>query len=116
VGNGPTPVMPTLDWLSCTDHASCQMASAARVPGGESMDRDAALRILGLRDEVHPDDVYAYVITDPAIVALSRAVNREHYGHPSWTATVEGAGTLVVLDFRPVLAESGIDPTDPGKP
>lgn len=80
-------------------------------------DAAAALRLLGLRREVHPRDVIAWAYRDQAAADGWAASNRVHYRHESLgTALVEGAGVVGVTDLRPMLTAHGCPVTDPARP
>jgi hypothetical protein len=84
----------------------------------KQVDGGAALRLLGLRDRVHPIDVVAFAYRDQAAADAYAASNAEHHGLASLgTAPCDG-GVVGVLDLRPALAEYGrsYEPADPRKP
>lgn len=75
-----------------------------------------ALRLLGLRDRVHPLDVIAFVYRDQAAADAWAASNADHYGHPCLGTIPVDGGVLGVLDLRPALAREGVGPKDPAEP
>ncbi len=78
-------------------------------PAGE------AVRIMGMREQIHPADAYATLLPTISDAEVWRAANEAHYGHPGWVVPIEG-GAVQVIDLRPMLAESGVEPTDPALP
>lgn len=107
--------MASITAWHCAEHTAClrlrtiRPPPGKRFPGGEA----AALRHLGLRDQVHPIDVWATVYLDPEAARVYAAADFAHFGHPTWTAPVEGGGTLVVIDLRPGLIAHGAKVADP---
>jgi hypothetical protein len=85
------------------------------------VDTAAALRLLGLRGQVHPRDAYAFTYRDQAAADAWQAATLDHHGVPSLgTAAVDGA-VVGVYDLRPALARlAGLPPaavaTPPGLP
>ncbi len=75
-----------------------------------------ALRVLGLRDEVHPANVSAYLADSREWVDLSARANLETYGHPSFEPREIEGGWLHVLDLRPAIRKAGLTPTDASLP
>lgn len=80
------------------------------------VDNAVALRIIGMRADVHPDDVFAACHSSVEAARASAAANREHYGHPTLAITPVDGGVLTVVDLRPSLRERGCGPTDPALP
>lgn len=76
-------------------------------------DADTALRLIGLRDQVHPDDVFASVYPTREAADVFAAANLADYGHPTLATVAVDGGWLGVIDLRPCLAACGIAPTDP---
>lgn len=76
-----------------------------------------ALRLLGLRHQVHPRDVVAWAYPDRGAADAWADSNWEHYRHPRLGCLpVEGAGVVGVTDLRPELAAHGCEATDPALP
>jgi hypothetical protein len=102
---------------NCDEHQSCRDVAALLI--GEHLPmpypREVALRGMGLRDKVHPYDVQATVHADRDTAEKFAAANRDHFGHPCWTATVDGKGVLVV-DLREALTAQGGPIVDPDLP
>jgi hypothetical protein len=78
----------------------------AQVRGGD------ALRRLGLRGTVHPDDVVAFLYPTQEAADAFAAANREHYGHPDLGSFPVPGGVIGVSDMRHCLRVV----TDPAKP
>lgn len=89
---------------------------AAEHGRARSVDRAAALRLLGLRETVHPNNVVAFTYRDRAAAQAYHASNADHQGVPSLGITTCDGGVIGVLDLRPVLTEYGNAPTDPALP
>jgi hypothetical protein len=97
-------------------HRPCRKARRILADGpAPTFPSGDALRILGLREQIHPDDVYAWLYTTSEDAKALLAANKAHYGHPGWVVPVEG-GFVQVVDFRPALAESDCPLTDPALP
>jgi hypothetical protein len=77
------------------------------------VDTAAALRLLGLRDQVHPLDGYAYAYRDQAAADAWQESTFEHHGIPSLGTSVGGDEVIGVYDLR---ACPGIKPADPSMP
>lgn len=76
----------------------------ARYGQPAQVDRAGALRLLGLRDAVHPRDVVAFLYRDQAAAGAFAASNAEHQGIPSLGTCLAEGGVVGVLDLRPELA------------
>ena len=97
------------------EHRRARLAAAygrpARFSSGE------ALRLLGLRDQVHPRDVIAWAYRDRAAANAWAYADWACYRHPSLgTVLAEGAGWVGVTDLRPMLMEHGCESTAPAMP
>lgn len=77
------------------------------------VDTAAALRLLGVRDRVHPMDAYAYAYRDQAAADAWQASTAEHHGIQSLGTVVGGDEVIGVYDLRHA---PGITPTDPSLP
>jgi hypothetical protein len=108
--------------LSCDDHQLRRERLIAAHGQPAPADTGTALRLLGLRGQVHPLDAAAFIYRDQAAAAAWAEEDAEHYGVPRLgTAPVDG-GVLSVLDLRPAIAAHAQRagrpwrPTDPGRP
>lgn len=87
-----------------------------------STDTAAALRLLGLRRQVHPDDAVAFIYRDWAASAAFDAADVGYHGVPRLGTVAVDGGVLGVLDLRPALAADAAaagrswEPTDPARP
>lgn len=79
------------------------------------VDRGDALRRLGLRDSIHPDDVFACLYPSQEAAAAFAACNLEHHGHPDLGSYVTGKGVVGVCDLRRALPRV-TDPSLPDSP
>jgi hypothetical protein len=89
-----------------------QAILAARYGAPRWADRSAALRLLGLRGQVHPRDVAAFAYRDRAAADAWARSNLDHHGYPSLGTVIAGGEVIGVTDLRPARAE----PTDPALP
>lgn len=76
-------------------------------------DTGAALRLLELRDQVHPRDAIAFVYRDQQAAGAYAASNLDHSGLPSLGTVPVDGGILGVLDLRPALMAKITDPALP---
>lgn len=91
-------------------------AAVAAVNAGKPyrVDRGAALRIAGLRGQVHPADVAAHVY--PSLrVASAWIAGNGNYGLPALGQVATEMGVVVVFDLRPVLAAAGEEIVSPAR-
>jgi hypothetical protein len=72
-------------------------------------DRGEALRRLGVRELVHPDDVVAMLYPSQAVADEFAKSNLEGYGHPCLGSYETLDGVVGMTDLRQVL----LKPTDP---
>jgi hypothetical protein len=75
-----------------------------------------ALRLAGLRSEIHPDDVFASLHDSREAAKAFMEANDHFYGHPNYGPFVTDNGFLVIADLRHVLADNGVETTDPKLP
>jgi hypothetical protein len=81
------------------------------------LDSARVLRYLGLRDQIHPFDVVAFVYPDRACFDASAKRDRELYGNDVLGPWETEAGLVGIVDMRPqMLAGWGMAPTDPALP
>ncbi len=64
------------------------------------IDGSTALRLVGKDHEVSPDEVWACVHPDPAVVDLFAYLDEHCHGHSILRRVPVAAGELVVLDLR----------------
>lgn len=104
--------------MSCgLDHATRRARLAEAFGRPRRFVAADALRLLGLREAVHPRDALAYAYHDRRAADAWAASNWEHYRHPLLGClVVEGAGVVGAYDLRPMLAAHGCELTDPGLP
>jgi len=76
----------------------------------------AALRLAGLRDEVHPHDAMAFIYPDRAYFERSAARDRELLRNDVHGPYETPEGLLGIVDIRPQLRERGLRATDPELP
>jgi hypothetical protein len=82
----------------------------------------AALRLLGRRAEVHPNDAVAFAYRDQAAADAYAESNAQHQGIPSLGSRPVDGAIVGVLDLRPALARHARQAgrswefTDPGLP
>jgi hypothetical protein len=74
-------------------------------------DRGQALRRLGVRDQVHPDDLVAMLYPCQAIADEFARANLDGYGHPCLGTYETRDGVVGVTDLRHVL----LKPADPAQ-
>ena len=79
-------------------------------------DEGLALRMLGVRDEVHPCDAFAHVHRTRESAQRYVDVNAEKYDHPSFGPLETDGGWIEVVNFRPAIEAYGSPPTDPVLP
>jgi hypothetical protein len=79
-------------------------------------DAGMALRLLGLRDQIHPDDVAAFIYTSREVQDAFAQGNLEHNGSPTYGPVMVDCGLLSVVDMRSQMAEHDCPPTDPALP
>jgi hypothetical protein len=75
-----------------------------------------ALRLLGVRDRIHPNDAVAFVYRDQAAADAFAASNAAHCDLPSLGTVPVDGGVLGALDLRPALARGGLPGTAPARP
>lgn len=80
------------------------------------IDGGLACSVLGIRADVHPRDVAAFIHPTEASALRSVKTNRDTYGHPTFGPILVEGGWLEAVDLRPALAEHGCQPTDPRLP
>jgi hypothetical protein len=71
-----------------------------------------ALRALGLRGTIHPDDVCAFLYPSQEACDAYATGNREHHGHPDLGSYAAGDKVVGVVDLRRALPRPG-DPALP---
>lgn len=90
---------------------------AARAKGHrQTADPGWALRLLGIRDQVHPHDVYASLYDDEALAEEATRLNRSFFGHETYGPLATDAGWLDVADLRSTLLCQNVAPADPAEP
>jgi hypothetical protein len=113
---------PARDWsdvpeLDIEDHAERRFALMARFatfgrPETFS-DRAEALRLIGKRTEVHPDDAWASTYPTRECAETFAEANRRHNNAPSLGIIACGDRWLGVTDLRPQLGTKVTDPSVP---
>lgn len=80
-------------------------------------DAATALRIAGLRDQIHPHDAYARLYRDEALADEAAEGDRDIYGHTVHRVMLD-CGLVNLLDLRPALSryDPPIPPADPALP
>lgn len=103
--------------MSCgTDHGLSRDLLAAEYGKPAPAEPGAALRLLGLRHQVHPRDVRAHVYRDQPAADAWAAANRDLHGYPFLGTAPCAGGITGVIDLRPSLRAHGVTPTDPALP
>ncbi len=67
------------------------------------IDVATALRLVGKDHEVHPEEAWACVHTDPAVADLFVYLNEHCHGHPMLGRVPVDDGEVVALDLRPAI-------------
>jgi hypothetical protein len=99
----------TDDWR---EHQERRDRLVARYGKPEMVSAAEALRALGKRDEIHPDDVCAFLHRSQEAFAAFAESNRTHNGLETYGPLVTDAGVIGVVDLRSQLPV----PTDPALP
>jgi hypothetical protein len=76
-------------------------------------DRAAALRVIGRRSEVHPDDVQACTYPTRECAEVFAEANRRYNGLASLGICAHEDAWLGVTDLRPQMSSGGTDPAAP---
>ena len=84
--------------------------------GARRLDSAAVLRSLGLRDQIHPDDAWAFAYPDRESCEASAKRDREIYGNDVLGPYETEAGFVSVVDIRPQLLKQVGRVTDPSLP
>lgn len=80
-------------------------------------DTAAALRLVGLRDTIHPDDAIAFIYPDREYFEASASRGREIHHNLVHGPYETPEGLMAIVDMTPQLREmSGIAVTDPALP
>lgn len=88
----------------------------AAEPRAERTDTAAALRLAGLRGQIHPVDAVAFIYPGRAYFEASAGRDRELHHNDVHGPYETPAGLLGIVDIRPQLREQGLVPADPARP
>lgn len=78
-----------------------------------SANRGDALRHLGLRDTIHPRDVWASLFPSQEVADAFALANLEEHGHLNLGSYATGEGVVGVCDLRNSLLGDVTDPSEP---
>ena len=82
----------------------------------ERADTAAALRLAGLRTQIHPYDAVAFFYPDRAYFEASAERDRQIHHNDVHGPFIAGDGLLGIVDIRRQLREHGYKVTDPALP